>query len=61
MKTATIRVNHIFGTKNEFCAEVTYFRKELQFFLGTAPNDLLAQARKWAHANGFTHTHITFG
>lgn len=56
MKTATIRVNHIFGTKNEFCADVFYHGKLLYTFDGIDPNALAKKARAWAHARGFTHT-----
>jgi hypothetical protein len=68
MKTAKIRVNHIFGTKNDYCADVFYRGKLLASFdkrvldLSVSQLDgLLNWARTWALRNGFTHIDYTFG
>lgn len=68
MKTATIRVNHVFGTKGSYCADVFYRGKLLKTFdssnytgFGSQVNTLAAMAQQWAHANGFSHVAVTFG
>jgi len=61
MKTATIRINHIFGTSGEFCADVMYRGKLLHSFDGKIPNDLSKAAHQWAKNQGFTHMRVTFG
>lgn len=68
MKTATIRVNHIFGTKNEYCADIFYRGKLIKSFdsskfsgFGSKPNSLAAVAQQWAHANTFSHCRVNFG
>lgn len=60
-KTATIRVNHIFGTKNSFCADVMYRGKMLVCFDGQDPNALLSLSRIWSRNRGYTHTKVIFG
>ena len=60
-KTATIRVNHIFGTKNSFCADVMYRGKVLRSFDGHVPQDLCNSSRTWAHNQGFTLCKVIFG
>ena len=68
MKTATIRINHIFGTKNEYCADIFYRGKLLASFdrrvldlAVSVPNGLLNHSRAWALRNGFTHINYTLG
>jgi hypothetical protein len=68
MKTATIRVNHIFGTKNSFCADIFYRGKLLKTFdsdkytgFGSKANTLSALAQIWAHENGFSDVNVTLG
>ncbi len=68
MKTATIRVNHIFGTKDGYCADV-FYRGKLRYSVasdkcvgfGSKPNQLTSLARIWAHAHGFSHCNVSFG
>lgn len=60
-KTATIRTNHIFGTKNAFCSDVIYRGKLLKSFSGDTAQNLTDTARKFAYGLGFTHTKIIFG
>jgi len=61
MKTATIRVNLIFGTMSEYCADIFYRGKLLYSFDGKHVGELLAKSRAWAHAQGFTHTKCSLG
>jgi hypothetical protein len=61
MKTATIRINLIYGTMNEFCADIFYRGKLLYSFDGKHTGTLANKARLWAIAQGFTHTKITLG
>ena len=49
----TIRINHIFGTSGEFCADVMY--------RGKVSDDLSKAAHQWAKNQGFTHMRVTFG
>jgi len=60
-KTATIRTNHIFGTKNSFCSDVIYRGALLKTFSGDTAQNLTNKAREWAYKNSFTHTRIIFG
>ena len=60
-KTATIRTNHIFGTKNAFCSDVFYRGRLLKSFSGDTAQNLTNEARQFAHGRGFTHTKIVFG
>jgi hypothetical protein len=68
MKTATIRVNHIFGTKNAYCADVFYRGKLLATFDRRVVLDWESQAaalanyaKGFAVSKGFTHYKIIFG
>ena len=68
MKTATIRVNHIFGTKNDYCADVCYRGKLLATFdrrvldlAVSQANGLLNHSRAWALRNGFSHVKYSLG
>ena len=62
MKTATIRVYHVFGTKNQTSADVVYRGRVLRFFEGIdTPQKYLDMARQWAYNNGFSHTKIIYG
>ena len=62
MKTAKINVYHVFGTKNQTCADVTYRGKLLKRIHGIdTPQKHLDTARLWAYENGFTNTKIIYG
>jgi hypothetical protein len=68
MKTATIRLNHIFGTKNSFCADIFYRNKLLKSFdssnytgFGSKVDFLSGLAQIWAHENGFSDVNVTNG
>lgn len=60
-KTATIRTNHIFGTKNAFCSDVLYRGRLLKSLSGDTAQNLTNAARAWAYGRGFTHMKIVFG
>jgi len=61
MKTATIRTNHIFGTKNSYCTDVIYRGRILISFSGDAAQSLHNSGTRWARHNGFTHIKTIFG
>ena len=59
MKTATITLYHIYGTRCGISADVTYRGKLIYSIQGNEPEQKLCDmARKWAHNAGFTHTKI---
>ncbi|NUX98750.1 hypothetical protein [Paraburkholderia youngii] len=59
MKTATIEVYHVFGTKSCKSADVLYRGKLLCRRAGIENQQkLLDEARKWALAHGFTHVQV---
>ncbi|KVE35710.1 hypothetical protein [Burkholderia sp. BDU5] len=56
MRTATIEVYHVWGTKSHKSADVLYRGKLLCRRAGIeSQQKLLDEARKWAHDHGFTH------
>lgn len=61
MKTASIRVYHIFGTKGEYCGDVFYRNKLLYTLSGIHPGDILKVCQNWALNSGFTHVKTYFG
>lgn len=68
MKTATIRVNHIYGTRGDYCADIFYRGKRLATFdkrnilsWDSQAQGLLNYSRAWAQAHGFTHYKTIFG
>ena len=62
MKTATIRVYEMFGTRNSFCVDAMYRGKVLFSKMQNGnPQELCDIARRWAHSNGFTHCRVSFG
>lgn len=62
MKTATINVYHVWGSKSTTAADVRYRGKLVRAYMGKeSPQTLLDQAREWAYTNGFTHTKIIYG
>ncbi len=61
MKTATINIYHIYGTKNGIAADVTYRGKLLVCFDGQDVQSLESLARIWARNRNFTHTKVVFG
>ena len=60
MKTATIKIYHISGTKNGFSADVTYRGKLLVCFDGHNAQVLEALARIWARNRSYTHIKVIF-
>jgi hypothetical protein len=60
-KTATIRTNHIFGSKNSYCTDVLYRGRLLVSFTGDTAQNLHDKGRAWAYVNGFTKTNNIFG
>lgn len=61
MKTATIKIYHIYGTKNGIAADVTYKGKLLVCFDGHGVQSLKSMARVWARNRSYTHTKVIFG
>lgn len=55
MKTATIKIYHIYGTRNEYCAEVFYRGQLLNCAYGMRHDDTGLICARWALKNGFTH------
>lgn len=60
MKTATIKIYHIYGTKNGIAADVTYKGKLLVCFDGHDIQSLESRARVWARNRNYTHTKVIF-
>ena len=62
MKTATINIYHVFGTRRTTSASVYYRGMRLYTITGNdTPQQYCNKAREWAHANGFTHTKVSYG
>ena len=61
MKTATVRINHMFGTKNGFASDISYRDKVLKTFIQDGTTGLAEQSQKWAINQGFSHVKIIFG
>lgn len=59
-KTATINIYHMHGTKNGYCADVTYRGKLLVCFDGQDITCLENIARIWARNRSFTHSKVVF-
>lgn len=61
MKTATIDVCHVFGTKNTVYACVKYRGKILfKRMENESPNNILTIARDWTINNGFSHIKVNY-
>jgi len=60
MKTATIKIYHIYGTKNGFSADVSYRGKLLVCFDGRDVHILENMARIWARNRNYTHTKVIY-
>lgn len=61
-KTASIRVNHIFGTKASYAVDLSYRGKRLKTWSGHSnAQELLDKAKNWAHFHNFTHVNVTYG
>lgn len=59
MKTATILIHHVFGTKSTVYAGVSYRGKRLKHWMENEPvNVMLQKAKDYAFSNGFTHIRI---
>lgn len=62
MKTATIEVFHVFGTKSTTGYQVKYRGKTLHTFTdNVTPNEILKHAQNWILQHGFTHFKVTYG
>lgn len=60
MKTATIQVHHVFGTKGTSFAGVFYRGKRLKYWMeNESENVLFERAKAWAFSNGFSHIRVT--
>jgi hypothetical protein len=61
MKSATIEVYHVFGTRSCKSADVLYRGKLLYRAAGLElQQKLLDDARKWAVSHGFTHVAVRY-
>lgn len=61
MKTATIEIFHIFGTKGTTGCQVKYRGKTLFSKMENLPtNTMLNIARDWSLASGFTHIKVNY-
>jgi hypothetical protein len=65
MKTATIEIHHIYGTKNQYLAMVKYRNKVLKrldcndvLSWDAMKRGLINAAKAWATVNGFSHYKI---
>ena len=61
IKTATIRVNGIYGAPYELCADITYRGKLLYSFFGLNATEIANKAIKWSIAQGFNRYNISMG
>ena len=61
MKTATIRIYHIFGTKKAVASDISYRGKRLHSFEGEVLAELVESSRAWIQAQGFTHIKYIYG
>lgn len=59
MKTATILIHHVFGTKSTVYAGVSYRGKRLWYKMENEPvNVMLQKAKDYAFSNSFTHVKV---
>ena len=59
MKTATINVHHVFGTRATNYVDVCYRGKVLKYWMENyCLNDLVNTAKRWSLLAGFTHVKI---
>jgi hypothetical protein len=62
MKTATINVYHVFGTRNTVSGQVMYRGRVLWCVTANeTPNAILKLCTEWAKSNGFTHIKTIYG
>lgn len=62
MKTATINVYRVFGTRNTVSGRVMYRGRVLwSVTANETPNAILKQCTEWAKANWFTHIKTIYG
>lgn len=63
MKTATINVYHVFGTRNTVAGRVMYRGRAKRWLVmeNETPNAIAVKCVTWAKANGFTHVKIIYG
>lgn len=62
MKTATINVHHVFGTRNTVAGRVMYRGRSLWWVTANeTPNTILRQCTEWARSNGFSHIKTIYG
>ena len=61
MKTATIEIFHVFGTKSTTGCQVKYRRRTLYTFTDNiTPNAMLNHVQDWILKHGFTHMKVTY-
>ena len=62
MKTATINVYHVFGTRNTVSGRVMYRGRVIWAVTANeTPNTILKQCTEWALSNRFTHIKTIYG
>lgn len=62
MKTATINVYHVYGTRNTVAGRVMYRGRVLwDVMANETPNTIMKQCVDWAKANGFSHIKTIYG
>lgn len=59
MKTATIQIHHVFGTKSTVFCGVFYRGWTLKYWMeNETETELFNRAKSWAFSNGFTHVKV---
>lgn len=62
MKTATINVYHVYGTRNTVAGRVMYRGRVLwSVTANETPNAIMKLCSAWATSNGFTHIKTIYG
>lgn len=61
MKTATIQIHHVFGTKSTVFAGVFYRGKRLWHKMeNESAQAMLEKAKQYAFSNGFSHVRVEY-
>lgn len=62
MKTATVEIFHVWGSKSTTGCQVKYRGKTLYTFTDNVnPDEILKHAQGWILQHGFTHCKVTYG
>lgn len=60
MKTATVKIYQIYGTKSAICADVSYRSKLLTYVENLDLEALHAIVKTWARNRKFTHVRMVY-